>query len=82
MDQPCHGKRMIENFEGCHDPIVEYIESLCTGNGGLCVCSKDQVFYHNIFPLISSFLIWIKHDEEAQSLDQLLGWLHWKSKFT
>ena len=73
---------MIEKFEGFHGPAIEYMEKLCIGNGGLCVCSKDQVFYHNLLPLSSSFLIWITHDEEAQSLDQLCGWLHWKSEFT
>ena len=46
------------------------------------VCSKDHVFYHNLLPLSFSFLIWIKHDEEDQSLEQLLGWIHWKSEFT
>ena len=76
---------MIENFEGCHvsyDPVAEHMEKLCNMNGWLFVCSKDQVFYHNLLPLRFSFLIWFKHDEEAQSLDQLLGWLHWKSEFT
>ena len=73
---------MIEKFEGCCDPVGEYMDNLCSGNGGLCVCGKDQVFYHNILPLISSFLIWIKHDEESQSLDQLLSWLHCKLEFS
>ena len=79
LEQPCHGKRMIEKFKGCHDLVAEYMEKLCSGNGGLCLCNKDQVFYHNLFPLSSSFMIWIKHVEEPQTLDQLLNWIHWNS---
>ena len=79
LENPCHGKQIIEKFEGCHDPVVEYVENICGGNGWLCDCSKDQVFYHNLLPFSSSFMIWIKHVEEPQTLDQLLNWLHWNS---
>ena len=80
LEQPWHGKYITKIFTGCHDPIAEYMEKLCSGNGGLCVCRKDHISHHNLFPLSSSFLI--KHDEGDQSLDQLLGWIHWKSEFT
>ena len=80
MEQLCHGRCITENFAGCHDPVAEYVENPCSDNVLLCSYSKDQIPHHNFFPLSPSALI--KNDEGAQSLDQLLGWIHWKSKFT
>ena len=82
LEHPCHDKRITKKIVGGHDPVAEYMEKLCSGNGWLCVYSKDQLFYHNILPFSSYFLSCIKHDEEAQSLDQLLNWIHCKSKIT
>ena len=80
LEQLCHAMYIIENFAVCYDPMAKYMEKLCSRNGGLYVCSKYQISHHNLLTLTSSFLI--KHVEEAQSLDQLLDWLHWKSEFT
>ena len=80
MEQPCHGKQITENFPGFHDPVEEYVEKICDGNGWLWVFIKDQFLYHNLLELSPSFLV--KHDEGAQSLDHFLDWLHWKSKIT
>ena len=49
--QPCHDRYITENFAGCHDPMAEYMEKLCSGNGWLCIYSKDQFLYHNLLPL-------------------------------
>ena len=80
MEQPCHEKQITENFAGFHDPVEEYMEKLCSGDGRLCLYNKDQIFPHNMFPLSPSSLV--KHDEEDQALDHLLDWLQWKSKNT
>ena len=43
MEQPSHGKQMIEFFEGCHvfyDPIAEYMKRLFSQEGRLCVCNS------------------------------------------
>ena len=40
MEQPGHGKQITKNFAGCHDPVGEYMENFCSGNGGLCVCKN------------------------------------------
>ena len=80
LEQLCYGRYIAENFVGYNDLVDEYMENICSGNGGLYVCSKYQISHHNLFPVSSSFLI--KHVEKSQSLDQLLDWLHRKSKFT
>ena len=79
LEQPCDGKKITEKFEGCHDPVAGYVEKLYSGNGWLCDYNKDQVFYHNLLPLSSLFLFFIKHEEKVCLWDQLLGWLHWNS---
>ena len=79
FEQPCHDRYITENFAGCHDPVAEYVEKPRSGNGWLCDYSKEKVFYHNLLPFSSSFLIWIKHGEETQSSDQLLDWPHCNS---
>ena len=38
--KPDHGKKITERFEGYHDPVVEYLEDLCSRSSGLCVYSK------------------------------------------
>ena len=76
MEQLCHGRYITENFKGFYDPVARQVEKLCSGNGGLYVCSKDQISHHNLFPLSPSFFI--KHDEGAQSLDHFIDWIHWK----
>ena len=73
---------MEEKIEGCqgfYDPVEKYMENLCSGNDWLCLCSKDQFLYHKLFPLSSSFLFFIKHQDKVCLWDQLLDWLHWKS---
>ena len=76
---------MTKEFGGCqgfYDPVAEYMEGFCSGNGRLVLCSKEQVFYHKFSPFNPSFLIWIKHDEETKSYDHLLDWIHWKLEVT
>ena len=54
LEQPCHGKQIIGYFEGCHDaydPMANFMENPCSDNGWLCVCRKDQVLCHTLFPL-------------------------------
>ena len=75
--QPCHEKQVFEYFEICHvfyDPVEEYMDKCLNQNGWLCVCSKDQVSYHNLLPLCSYFLIPIRCGEESKLLDKLLDW--------
>ena len=73
MEQPCHGRSTTEIFEGCHDLVTEYVEKLCSSNGGLRLYSKDQSLYHNLFPLSSSFLILTKHDYGKQMIEKYEG---------
>ena len=76
---------MIEKSEGYHvfyDPVADYVEKLCSGNVWLCLCSKDQFLYHNLFPLSPSILFFIKHEEKVCLWDHLLEWIQWKSKVT
>ena len=85
LGKPYWDEKMTEKFQGFHvlyDPMDEYVENICSDNGWLCLCSKDQSLYHNLFPLSSSFLFFIKHEEKVWLWDQLLGWLHWKLEFT
>ena len=82
MEYSCHDQPIIENFAGYRDLVVEYMEKLCSGNGWLCLYSKDQFLYHNLFPLSSSFLFFIKHEEKIDLWDHLLDWIHWKSEVT
>ena len=75
---------MIEYFEICHafyDPVAEYMDIFFRWSSWLYVCSKGQIFHHNVFLLCSYVLISIKHEEEMVLLDKLLDWLHWKSDF-
>jgi hypothetical protein len=57
------------------DPVANYMELLFSVTVQTCFFCKDPS-YHQL-PVHISVLIFIKHDEEAQSWDQLLGWLHW-----
>jgi hypothetical protein len=57
------------------DPIEDYMEAHAILNFQTCTLYKDQICHQ--LPLHISVLIFIKHDEETQSWDQLLGWLHW-----
>ena len=80
-----HGRQMTEKFKGCHvfyDLVVEYMERLCSDNGWLCLCCKNQVLYHIFLPLNSYVLISLKHNEKVYFLDELLDWIHWKLDFT
>ena len=59
MEQPSHGKQMIEFFEVFHvfyDLMEEYMEKLGSGNGLLYLYCKDQFLYYNFFPLSLSSL--------------------------
>ena len=76
---------MIEKIEGCHDLydlVTEYVERIFSHNGWLCVCSKDQVFYHSPLPLCSYVLISIKHEDKVCLWDHSLDWIHWNSTFS
>ena len=72
FEQPYWGKPMTENFAGCHNPMAEYMDKLCSGNGWLCLYSKDQSLYHNLFPLSPPFIFLIKHEEKFCLWDHLL----------
>ena len=82
LEHFCHGKQITENFAGYHDPVEEYMEKLCSGNGWLCLYSKDQFLYHNLFPLSLSSLFFTKHEEKIGLWDNLLDWIHWNSGVT
>ena len=65
MEQPSHGKQMIDFFEGCHvfyDPVEECMEKLSRGNGWLYLYCKDQFHYYNLVPLSLPSLFFIKHE--------------------
>jgi hypothetical protein len=57
------------------DPIADYMEVYVSSSFQTCFLYNDQICHQ--LPVHISALIFIKHDEEAQSWDQLLGWLHW-----
>jgi hypothetical protein len=57
------------------DPVANYMELFFSVTVQACFFCKNPS-YHPL-PVHISVLIFIKHDEEAQSRDQLLGWLHW-----
>ena len=57
------------------DPIVDYMEVYVSSSFQTCILRNNQTCHQ--LPVRVSALIFIKHDEEAQSRDQLLGWLHW-----
>ena len=85
MEQPSHGKQMIEFFEVFHvfyDPMEEYMEKLGSGNGLLYLYCKDQFLYYNLVPLSLSSLFFIKHEEKVGLWNHLLDWIHWKPEFT
>ena len=76
---------MTKKFESCHafyDPVVDYIDEFCSGNGWLYLYCKDQFLYYNFLPLSLSSMFFIKHEDKVGLWDQLLDWLHWKSDFT
>ena len=80
-----HGKIMTEFFESCHafyDPVADYIDEFCSGNGWLYLYCKDQFLYHNFVPLGPSVLCFIKHEEKVGLWDHLLEWLHLKLEVT
>ena len=75
--QPYHDKQVIEDFEICHafyDPIAEYMDRFFRWRSWLYVCSKGQIFHHNLLLFFSYVLISIKHEEEMELLDKLLDW--------
>ena len=57
------------------DPIEDYMEVYVSLSFQTCILYNDQICHQ--LPVHISALIFIKHDEETQSWDQLLGWLHW-----
>jgi len=57
------------------DPVANYIDFFFSATVQTCFFCKNPS-YHQM-PVHIAALIFIKHDEEAQSSDQLLGWLHW-----
>ena len=82
---PFNGKQMIEYFEICqnfYDPVAEYMDKFFRWGSWVCVCSKGQIFHHNLLSLCAYVLILIKHEEEAELLEKLLDWFQWKSYFT
>ena len=64
MEQPCHGRCIADCFGDYNDPVARYVEKLCSVNGWLWLCSRDQVPYHNLFPFGPSMLFLIKHEEK------------------
>jgi hypothetical protein len=56
------------------DPVANYMELFFRITVQTCFFCKDHS--HHQLPVHISALIFVKHDEEAQSWDQLLGWLH------
>ena len=68
----------LENQQIDHiftDLVENYMELLFSIIVQSCFFCKDPS--HHQLLLHISVLIFIKDDEEAQSWDQLLGWLHW-----
>jgi hypothetical protein len=68
----------LENQQIDHifiDLVANYMELLFSITVQTCFFCKDRS--HHQLPVHISALIFVKHDEEAQSWDQLLGWLHW-----
>jgi hypothetical protein len=57
------------------DPIEDYMEVHVSLSFQTCILYNDQICHQ--LPVHISVSIFIKHDEETQSWDQLLGWLHW-----
>jgi hypothetical protein len=57
------------------DPVANYMELLFSITVQSFFFCKDPS--HHQLPLHISVLIFIKHDEETQSWDQLFDWLHW-----
>jgi hypothetical protein len=57
------------------DPVANYMDFFFSATVQTCFFCKNPS-YHPL-PVHIAALIFIKHDEEAQSRDQLLGWLHW-----
>ena len=79
FEKPCHRNQIEEHFEDYHvfyDPVTDYLEKQISWDSWLCFFYKYQVHYHSFLPLCFSVLTLIKHDEEAQLLDQLLDWIH------
>ena len=85
LGQHSHGKIMTEFFESCHafyDPMANYMDGFCIGNGWLYLYCKDQFICYNFEPLGPSILFFIKHEEKVGLWDNFLDWLRWKSDFT
>ena len=83
--KPSNGKQMTEYIEGCHafyDPVADNMDKFFRWGSWLCVCSKGQIFHHNLLLFCFYVLISIKHEEEMELLDKLLDWIHWKSNFS
>jgi hypothetical protein len=57
------------------DPIADYMEVYVSLSFQTCILYNDEICHQ--LPVHISALIFIKNDEETQSWDQLLGWLHW-----
>jgi hypothetical protein len=57
------------------DPIADYMEIYVSSSCQTCLLYNDQICH--LLPVHISALIFVKQDEEAQSWDQLLSWLHW-----
>ena len=79
MEQLCHGRYITEKKLGFHDSMVEYVENICSDNGCLGLCSKHQLLYHILLPLIPFF---IKHEEKVCLWDHFLDWIHYESEVT
>jgi hypothetical protein len=76
-------KEYPENQQEDHiffDPVANYIDFFFSATVQTCFFCKNPR-YHPL-PVHIAALIFIKHDEEAQSRDQLLGWLHWHFSIT
>ena len=53
-------RQVIEYFEICHsfyDPVAKYMDKFFRWGSWLYVCSKEQIFHHNLLLLCSYVLI-------------------------
>ena len=71
LEQPCHDKQVTQIFAGFHDPVAAYMDNPCNSNGGLCLYSKDQSLYHNLWLISSPFLN--KHDYGMKMIEKYEG---------
>jgi hypothetical protein len=77
-----------------HDPIAIYMEDFFTSEfqsissayfvfyDSKSLCCEDQTDNQFLVPLQALVLSFVKNNEIAELLDQLLDWLHWNFSIT